>query len=135
MNHIDQFTYGYYTFDFVTSLTGIKHWMQEYFNLEETPFLFSGYNTYTAFWTYYRDFGVFGLFSIGLLGGSGISALYYSMRKKPKFHTLAAYCIAVFVMLMSFFNSQIGFLWFLYDAIVLYLIVRSASKFCEPINA
>lgn len=134
INQIDQYTYGYYTFDFVTALTGIKHLIQDYFNLDETPFLYSGYNTYTAFWTYYRDFGILGVFFISLLGGSGISALYYSMRKKPQLKSVTAYCISVYLMLLSVCNNQIGFLWIVYEFTIIYLIVCAVSKTSKLID-
>jgi oligosaccharide repeat unit polymerase len=135
INRLDHFTYGYYTFDFVTALTGLKHWLSSYFNLNETPYLYSPYNTYTAFWTYYRDFGILGVFLIGLLGGSGISALYYSLRKKPQYPSLMLYCYSVYIMLLSIFNSQIGFLWILYEVGLSYLIVYFISKNNKPNNA
>ncbi len=135
VNKLDQFTYGYYTFDFVTALTGLKHWLSSYFNLNETPYLYSPYNTYTAFWTYYRDFGILGVFLISLLGGSGISALYYSLRKRPQYPSLMLYCYSVYIMLLSIFNSQIGFLWILYEVGLSYLIVYFISKNNKPTNA
>lgn len=128
LERIDQFTYGYYTFDFVTALTGLKHWMSGYFDLTEYPYLYSGFNTYTAFWTYYRDFGPLGLFSISFLGGCGLSHIYYSMRKKPRYLSLTGYCIAVYLMVLSLVNSQIGFLWILYEMTVLCFVVFAVSR-------
>ena len=124
IDRLDQFSLGYYTFDFVTALSGIKHWISDYFMLNETPYLISGYNTYTAFWTYYRDFGILGVFIIGVGGGYGINSLYYAFRKKPGLLYLMAYCIAICLMTFSFFNSQIGFLWFVYDMAVMFFILR-----------
>ncbi|MCL4548434.1 MAG: oligosaccharide repeat unit polymerase [Bacteroidetes bacterium] len=123
----DFFTYGYYTFDFITAITGIKHWISEYFNLNETPFLISSYNTYSAFWTYYRDFGIIGIFFIPLFGGVGISTLYYSLRVKPSFDKITFYGMLLFAVMFSFFNSAFGFLWFVYDLFVLIVVSKYIS--------
>ena len=127
INKTDFFTYGYYTFDFVTAITGIKHWIGEYFNLNETPFLISSYNTYSAFWTYYRDFGIMGIFFIPLFGGVGISTLYYSFRAKPSLSKITFYGVLLFAVMFSFFNSAFGFLWFVYDIIVLVVVLKYMS--------
>jgi oligosaccharide repeat unit polymerase len=124
IDRLDHFTFGYYTFDFVTALTGLKHWVSDYFTLNETPYLISGYNTYTAFWTYYRDFGVIGVFVIGLIGGLMIGSVYYSLRREPRLSNLTGYSVAVFLMVLSFFNAQTGFLWFVYNVVLLYITVR-----------
>lgn len=124
IERLETFTFGYYSFDFLTAITGVKHWVSEYFGLEATPFLNSSYNTYTSFWPYYRDFGVIGLAAVQLLLGWGISAVYYSMRRAPTVSNIAFYCIAVFVMFISFSQSPLGFLWFAYDVFMIYLILR-----------
>ncbi|HLE31498.1 MAG TPA: O-antigen polymerase [Bacteroidota bacterium] len=124
VDRLEEFTYGYYTFDFVTALTGLKHWLSDYFGLVETPFLISGYNTYSAFWTYYRDFGVLGVFLISLIGGVVVGSLYYSLRQAPRLSTLSAYGVAVFLMALSVFNSQFGFLWFVYNVVLLFVTLR-----------
>jgi oligosaccharide repeat unit polymerase len=128
ISRLDQFTYGYYTFDFITSLAGLKHWMQEYYSLKDTPFLYSGYNSYTAFWIFYRDFGILGTSFIGLLSGSGISVLYYSMRKNPKIISIVAYCIAVYVMMFSIVNHQLGYLWIVYEFTIIISIVYFVGR-------
>jgi oligosaccharide repeat unit polymerase len=120
----EHFTYGYYTFDFVTAISGVKHWLSDYYNLIETPYLISSYNTYTAFWTYYRDFGIFGIFIIPLLGGILFSIIYYSFKVKPTLQRMAIYAMFLFGIIFSFFNSVFGFLWFVYNLIVLLLILK-----------
>jgi oligosaccharide repeat unit polymerase len=130
---LDSLAFGYYTFDFATAIVGIKHWISEYFSMVENPYLVSNYNTYTAFWTYYRDFGVFGIAVIPALLGWGIASAYYWLRTNPNIRNLTFYSISMFVMFMSFFNSPIGFLWFVYNAIVIvivlrYIRIRSASS-------
>lgn len=122
------FTLGYYTFDFVTALGGIKHWISDYFNLVETPYLVSIYNTYSAFWNFYRDFGLVGIFFIPFLGGVAFSSLYYSFRKQPTLLKIGIYSMFLFAVIFSFFNSIIGFLWFVYNLFVLALIFKFINK-------
>jgi oligosaccharide repeat unit polymerase len=128
VERLETFTFGYYSFDFLFALSGIKHWIKEYFQLNPTPFLVSSYNTYTAFWTYYQDFGVIGIAGIPFLLGLGIASTYYWMRSKPTVRKLAAYSLMVFVMLLSFFSIPIGLLWFVYNAVAIYLILRVISE-------
>jgi oligosaccharide repeat unit polymerase len=124
VNWLDHHTYGYYTFDFVTAITGLKYWISDYFGIERFPYLVSGYNTYTAFWVLYRDFGVIGLIVIPLTLGLGIGLLYYRMRTMPTIKRVTAYGVMVFVMFISFFVFPISFLWFLYNMLALYWILR-----------
>jgi oligosaccharide repeat unit polymerase len=124
VDKLETLSYGYYTFDFTTALIGLKHWIGEYFGMIEDPYLVSSYNTYTAFWTYYRDFGIPGLGIIPALLGWGIGLSYYWMRTSPNIRSLTLYSMAVFVMFMSFFNSPIGFLWFVYMVGVMAFVVR-----------
>ncbi|OGU61203.1 MAG: hypothetical protein A2V66_12735 [Ignavibacteria bacterium RBG_13_36_8] len=124
---IDSYTYGYYTFDFLTAITGIKHWISEYFYLNETPFLISSFNTYSAFWTFYRDFGVLGIFIIPFVGGISISSFYYSFRLKPTLLRCALYGMLMFGIIFSFFNSLFGFLWFIYNFLVLIVVIKYVS--------
>jgi oligosaccharide repeat unit polymerase len=124
---VESYTFGYYTFDFVFALTGLKHWLSDYLRLEETPFLVSGYNTYTAFWTFYRDFGPLGITIVPLLMGLVIGCTYYALRRDPSLRFVTAYAVMVFVMIFSFFNSPIGYLWFAYNAFFMILIVQWVS--------
>lgn len=124
VDRLDQFSLGAFSFDFVGALTGLKHWIREYFGLVETPHLISGYNTYTFFWTYYRDFGVAGLACLSLLAGMIASSVYYAMRKRPTVQTITWYGICIFVMLFSFYLNPLTFLWFVYDLVVLALVLR-----------
>lgn len=124
---IEEFSYGYYTFDFVTAITGLKHWISEYFFMKENPFLNSSYNTYSAFWTYYRDFGVLGIFVIPFLGGAGISSLYYSLREQPDLFKISIYGVLIYGVVFSFFNSIFGFLWYVYNIITLIIVFKFIS--------
>ena len=128
VKRLDHFTFGYYTFDFITALAGVKHWMEEYFSLESTPYLNSSYNTYTAFWTYYRDFGIFGIVIVPLLIGLVVGSAYYAMRREPTLQRIAAYGIMVFILLFTFFNSPVGFLVFVYVVVAVYLILRLVTR-------
>jgi oligosaccharide repeat unit polymerase len=124
VNRLDHFTYGYFTFDFIGAAAGLKYWISDYFGLDRTPYLVSGYNTYTAFWSFYRDFGVPGLALIPLLLGFGTGMFYYRMRSRPSIKNVTAYGIMVFVMFISYFNFPIAFLWFEYNVLALYWFLR-----------
>jgi len=125
---IEEYSFGYYTFDFVTAITGLKHWISEYFFMTENPYLISSYNTYSAFWTYYRDFGVLGIFVIPFFGGIGISSLYYSLREKPTLFKISIYGMLIYGVVFSFFNSIFGFLWYVYNVVVLIVVFKFISN-------
>ncbi len=124
VNLLDHHTYGYFTFDFVTAISGLKYWVVDYFNLDRTPFLTSSYNTYTAFYWFYSDFGVIGLALIPLILGLGTGTLYYRMRSSPTIKSVTAYGVMVFVMFISYFNFPFAFLWFEYNLLALYGFLR-----------
>ncbi len=125
IERVQDFTYGYYTFDFVTAITGIKHWINDYYSLQENPFLITiHFNTYSAFWTYYRDFGILGIFAIPLAGGFFISNLYYSLISSPTIKKISLYGMFLYVIIFSFFNSAFGFLWFAYNLSAIFLIFK-----------
>jgi oligosaccharide repeat unit polymerase len=117
------FSFGYYTFDFITAISGIKHWLKDYYHLVENPHLITvHFNTYSAFWTYYRDFGILGLFIIPFSGGLLISNLYYSLISNPTIKKISLYGMFLYVVIFSFFNSAFGFLWFIYNLAAIFLI-------------
>lgn len=124
---IEEYTYGFYTFDFITAITGLKHWVIEYFHLKEYPFIKTTYNTYSAFWTYYRDFGIIGISFLPFIGGYYLNTLYYSFRKNPEIDKLLFYGIFLFGTIFTFFISIFGFLWFIYNLVCLYFIL----SFCK----
>ena len=124
VNKLDYHTFGYYTFDFITAAVGLKYPLYEYFNLERHPFLISGYNTYSALWSFYCDFGVIGLALIPWVLGFGTSLIYYRMRRSPTSKNVTAYAVMVFVMLMSFFVFPLSWLWFVFDIVVIYIVMR-----------
>ena len=120
----DRFTFGLYTFDFVGAFTGLKHWTREYFSLVDRPYLSSGYNTFTAFWTYYRDFGIIGVTAIPLGIGFFAGTIYHSMRVNPTLRMITSYAIVLFVLVISFFNSVTSDLWFIWVLLVITLVFR-----------
>lgn len=122
----ERFTLGYFSFDFVTALTGLKHWLSQYAGLVETPFLISGYNTYSMFWSYYRDFGAIGVAMFPLLLGIIVASIYYSARRNPSIEGISAYSVCVFIMLFSFFLNPLSLLWFVYNMVVMFLVFRLA---------
>lgn len=124
---LENFTYGYYTFDFVTAITGIKHWIEKYFYLEDTPFLISDFNTYSALFNYYRDFGTLGVTFIPLIGGAALNSLYFSFRKNPNLFRLSILGMFLFGITFSFFNSPFGFLWYIYNLIVMSIVINYSS--------
>lgn len=124
VNRLDYHSYGYYTFDFLTALTGLKYPVYEYFHMDRLPYLISGYNTYTAFWLFFSDFGVIGLALIPWILGFGSGLLYYRMRSRPSTRNVTAYGVAVFVMLFTFFVFPMSFLWFELNLLVIYLFLR-----------
>jgi oligosaccharide repeat unit polymerase len=124
VTRLEQHTFGYYTFNFLLALTGLKHWIQNYFGIVDTPFLFSGYNTYTIFWTFFRDFGVIGISIVPLILGLVTGSVYYAMRHNPSIGLLSVYSIIVFLMALSFFINLLGYLWFVYIVVWMMLILR-----------
>jgi oligosaccharide repeat unit polymerase len=124
VNQLDYHTYGYYTFDFITAIAGLKYWIYNYFNMDRTPYITSSYNTYTAFWWFFIDFGVIGLALIPWVLGFSTGLLYYRMRKSPSIKNVTAYGVMVFVMFISYFNFPLSFLWFEFNLLVMYLFLR-----------
>ncbi len=124
---LDSHTYGYYSFNFIMSLTGLKHWIETYASLNDSPFMILGYNTYSFLWTYYRDFGIIGLCVFPMLEGAGIATLYYRMRLQPTLTRTSLYGLAAFVMLISFFHNALAMLQFIIIVIVVFIVTRIAA--------
>ena len=124
VNRLDHHTFGYYTFDFVTAIAGLKYWVYNYFGMNRHPYLISGYNTYSSFWPLFSDFGVIGLALILWVLGFGTGLLYYRMRSGPTIRNVTAYGVMVFVMFISFFVFPLSFLWFEFNLLVIYLFLR-----------
>ncbi len=127
--NMDQFTYGVFTFDFIFALTGIKHNLIEYLGLTRYPFLITNnYNTYTMFFVYYWDFGIFGLGIIPFLLGMSFSKIYYKMKTNPTLNSVAIYSIVAFVIIFSFFVPIVTFLHFVFNLVLIYYITTTIVK-------
>lgn len=125
VDKIENFAYGLLSFDFIFAISGLKHIVAEYLRLPEFPHLITNnYNTYTMFFVYYWDYGVFGLFLFPLLIGILFTHFYYKMRKAPSLNTVAMYSIFTFVILFSFFVPVMTFLHFVFNTILIYSITR-----------
>ncbi|HXG05755.1 MAG TPA: O-antigen polymerase [Nitrososphaera sp.] len=124
VERIEYFTGGLLTSDFLLALVGLKHALRSYFGIESLPYLISGYNTYTSFWTYYRDFGLPGLVIIEFLLGSLAAILYYRLRLDPSIGRITAYAFAVFVIMFSFFINILSNLWFVAIGVGTYILIR-----------
>jgi oligosaccharide repeat unit polymerase len=125
--HFDEFNFGFYSFNSFMSITGLKHWIEEYAHLEETPFLLTGsYNTYSMFWEFFRDFGMVGISILSFALGALISNAYYKMKINPNVVNVSMYSVGVFVMSISFFLNPIGVLNFIFNITVIYF----GAKYC-----
>jgi oligosaccharide repeat unit polymerase len=133
VNKLDGHTYGYYTFDFILALTGLKHWLGEYLKIGEFPHLLSGsYNTYTMFFAYYRDFGIIGVCIIPFALGVIVSSQYYRLRRKPDIAGVCAYGVFVYVIIFSFFIPMLSWLHFVFNFAVILLASRLVVKRSQP---
>lgn len=122
-------TYGLYSFDFILALSGLKHWIKEYWFISDFPSLLSiFYNTYTMFFIYYRDFGLIGSFLFPFMIGFLISHFYYKMRKLPNLNTISVYGILLTAILFSFFIPLLSWLYFVFDIIIIYTVTNFIIK-------
>jgi oligosaccharide repeat unit polymerase len=127
--HLNDFTYGYFTFDFVLALSGLKHWIAEYTYIEQFPFVINAdYNTYSMFFTYYRDFGLLGIFFIPFFLGVVVSILYYKMRQKPDINSISFYGMFLFVLIFSFFIPMLSWLNFILNLTIIYFCTKFVIK-------
>ncbi len=115
VNRLEDHTFGYYTFNFLLSLSGLKKPVTDYVSLNNFPFLNSSYNTYSMFWDFFRDFGIYGLSVIPAVIGFGVSTIYYKLRKEPSVFMLSIYSIFIFILVISFFVNVIGLLHFIFN--------------------
>ncbi len=123
------FTYGFFTFNPLLSLIQLKHPLEEYMSIAKFPHLISSnYNTYTMFFEWYRDFGIFGLGFLPFIWGLIITSSYYHLKTKPSLSAITLYGAFLFVILFSFFVNMLGWLHFVFNLIVLFGIARIISK-------
>jgi oligosaccharide repeat unit polymerase len=125
VNKLSNFSFGFYTFDFVLALTGLKHLLFDYGSFQTFPFIVdSSYNTYTMFFVYYRDFGIIGSFIFPFSLGVGIYGSYFHLKRKPNLNSISLYGVFVFVILFSFFIPMLSWLHFVYNLTIIYLISK-----------
>lgn len=128
-------TYGLYTFDFITALSGLKHTLKEYLFISDFPHLLSPfYNTYTTFFVFYRDFGLIGSFIFPIIIGFITSVVYYKMRMNPNLHTITIYGMLLIIIIFSFFIPLITWLYYIFDFTVIYLTTKMIVAFNKNIN-
>ena len=125
---LEHFAFGLFSFDFLMALTGLKHWISDYFRLREGVFLISGYNTFPFFWDYYYDFGLIGLVAMPGLLGAGIATLHKRMRESPTIQLVSLYSLAIFVMVISFFANILALLNFDFNLALLLLSQVAISR-------
>lgn len=128
VDKLDRYHYGYFLLDPILALAGLKHWLEEYFNIERLPFLISGYNTFPFHFPYYQDFGVVGVAVFPFLTGMVTAHFYYRLRTNPDPRTLVFYSCAVFVMVISFFVNPLLRLEFVSNLAVIWFVHRYAVR-------
>lgn len=136
VDKLDHYFLGYFTFDPLLALVGLKHWLASYFQIERLPFLNSGYNTFTFHWWYYYDFGVVGVAILPLLTGLVIAHLYYKLRTSPSLLTLMMYSTGVLVIFISYIMNPLNRLDFLSNLFLIWFVHRFviAKRTAPPLS-
>jgi oligosaccharide repeat unit polymerase len=124
VKQLESHTLGYFTADFLLALTGLKHWMASYFGIVERPFLTSGYNTYPFMWTYYYDFGPFGVALVPFILGMGVGQSYYSLRTRPTITLVMLNGFSLFFIVISFFTNPLTMLNTFFTLFLLLVVHR-----------
>jgi oligosaccharide repeat unit polymerase len=106
-SHINNHSFGFFTFDFLSALTGIKHWVEEYYNFDKFRLHIGGYNTFPFYWAYYYDFGIAGLALIPFIIGFVISEIYYYLHRSPNIIILTLFSIAFAVISISYSSDPL----------------------------
>jgi oligosaccharide repeat unit polymerase len=119
---LDYNTFGYFTFNPLLAISGLKSSIQANFYISETPFLVSGYNTYPFLWNYFYDFGVLGIFLFPFLFGLLVGVLYFKLRKKPDLVCISLYSIVTFSIAMSFFVNAFNLLHYVFNIITIVVV-------------
>lgn len=129
VQRLDVFTYGYFTSDFILFPLGLKKELLEYMRIEEFPYMItSAFNTYTMFFIYYRDFGLFGVLFIPLILGGVIKAIYFRMRRYPSITNVSLYGLCVFVFVFSFFVPILHWIHFVFNVFLIYLTTMAITN-------
>ena len=119
---LESFTYGFFSFDFLMALTGLKHWLIAYFGLQERVYLVSGYNTFPFIWDYYYDFGIAGLTILSGSLGFVCALIHRWMRTQPSLLNISLYAIVLFVIIISFFTNALTSLNFMFNLVMIILV-------------
>ncbi len=129
---IDNHTFGFFTFDFLTAITGIKHWIAEVYNLDKFKDYIGGYNTYPFYWPYYYDFGITGLAIIPFSIGFFISEIYYFLHRNPNLVSLTLYTVAFAVIAISYVSDPLTRLDMMFNFFIIvfiqFLLVNKVAK-------
>lgn len=131
VDNLSQYTYGYYSFDFLLAISGLKHPLAEYFGLQERIYLNSSFNTFPYFYPYYRDFGLLGVFIIPLSLGVVVGGIYMSMKRSPTVFNTSIYSFCVFFMTISFFTNPLTMLntfFMLCVSVILYKTIEYTTS-------
>lgn len=129
VDKLEEFSYGYYTFDFLLAFTGLKHGIAEYVHFKDFPHLITAnFNTYTMFFAYYRDFGLIGIGVIPFVLGLIISSVYYSVREKPNIMNISVYGMLLFAIIFSFFIPMLSWLHFVFNLCVIIVVSKMIIK-------
>ena len=135
VQNLNQYTYGFFTADFLLFAVRLKPIIQEYVNIPEFPSMISNaYNTYSMFFIYYRDFGFVGVFAIPMILGFGINTLYYWMRKRPDMNSISIYALCIIVIIFSFFIPILHWIHFTFNIIIIYSVTKMIQKKKEGIT-
>lgn len=124
VDKLDHHAWGYFLFDPILALTGLKHWLGDYFAIERLPYLISGYNTFTFHWWYYYDFGVIGVALLPFVTGFVTAHLYYRLRTNPDPLTMVYYACCVLLMVISYFMNPLNRLDFVSNIVVIWFVHR-----------
>ena len=134
-SQLDHHSYGFFTLDFLTALTGVKHFILEYFNFEKFKSI-NGYNTYPFYWPYFYDFGVAGLAVIPFILGFIFSEFYYLLRKYPSLVTLSLYSVVFSVIAISYTSDPLTRLDMMYNFVIIVLVqIFIEKKSHQQINS
>jgi oligosaccharide repeat unit polymerase len=124
VDRLEHHFFGYFTFDWALALTGLKHWLESYYNIVRLPSLISGYNTFAFHWWYYYDFGAIGVALFPFITGVVVGLLYYKLRTHPNLLTMMMYAIGVLVMVVSFIMNPLMRLDFVSNIVLIWLVHR-----------
>ncbi len=124
IDKLDQFTYGYYSFDFIFALSGLKHQLADYYGLQERIYLNSSFNTFPYFYPYYRDFGLLGVWIFPMLLGFITGVIHLAVKTVPSFLNISLYAFCVFFMVISFFTNPLTMLNNIFMLVLIMIVNR-----------